>query len=123
MGFSQAPTCLDSVSTENREIKRNVKSGAFRKQRALVVSMQTTCSNAVESIAVNKHIQGPSLHTVNDYVYSFLSRAFEFHRSVSKILMPPKIWQRKGRRVQPERPLSSNSTLSILTMQSKAGKA
>lgn len=37
--FSQAPKCQDFISTENREIKTNIKT-AFRKQAALVVSVK-----------------------------------------------------------------------------------
>lgn len=73
-------------------------------------------SNALERIIVNKYIQEPSLHTFSDYVHLFPSRAFELHKLVSKTLVPPRICQREGQRVQPERPVSSNSILFILTV-------
>lgn len=76
-------------------------------------------SNALESIVVHKGIPGPSLHIFSGYFHLFPSRAFEFHKLVSKISVPPRIWQRKARKVQPERLLSSNSALFILKKQIK----
>lgn len=74
-------------------------------------------SSALENILVNQGTPGSSLPIFSGYLHLFPSRAFEFHKLVSKIAVPPRIWQRKGRKVQPERPLSSNSALFILTKQ------
>lgn len=60
--FSQAPECLDFISTENRERKTKITSACFRKQSYLVVCGQRACSDALESMIVNKPIQGLSLH-------------------------------------------------------------
>lgn len=55
-------------------------------------------SNALEGILVNKGIPGSSLRILSGYFHLFPSRAFEFHKLVSKISVPPRIWQRKGKK-------------------------
>lgn len=119
--FSQAPECLDSISTENRERKTKVTSACFRKQSYLVVCGQRTCSDALESMIVNKPIKGLSLHML-------LTGSMYSQEGLSFTNWFPRYWSLQEFGSEREEGSSQKDlchravTLFMLTVQSKAGK-